>query len=42
MNYETVKKNFERGLWTVAMVRVAVKKGVISREQFKEITGKDF
>lgn len=42
MNYETVKKNFERGLWTVAMVRVAVKKGVITREQFKEITGKDF
>ena len=42
MNYETVKKNFERGLWNVAMVRVAVKKGVITREQFKEITGKDY
>lgn len=42
MNYETIKKNFERGLWNVAMVRVAVKKGVITREQFKEITGKDF
>ena len=42
MNYETIKKNFERGLWTVAMVRVAVKKGVISREQFKEITGKEY
>ena len=42
MNYETIKKNFKRGLWTVAMVRVAVKKGVITREQFKEITGKDF
>ena len=42
MNYETIKKNFERNLWTVAMVRTAVKKGVISREQFKEITGKDY
>ena len=42
MNYETVKKNFERGLWNAAMVRVAVKKGVITREQFKEITGKDY
>ena len=42
MNYETIKKNFERGLWTVAMVRVAVKKGVITRKQFKEITGKDY
>ena len=42
MNYETIKKNFERGLWNVAMVRVAVKKGVITREQFKEITRKQF
>jgi len=42
MNYETVKKNYERGLWTAAMVRVAVKKGVIAKEQFKEITGKDY
>lgn len=42
MNYETIKKNFERGLWNVAMVRTAVRKGVITKEQFKEITGKDY
>lgn len=42
MNYETVKKNYDRDLWTAAMVRVAVKKGVITKEQFKEITGKDY
>ena len=42
MNYETVKKNYERELWSVAMVRVAVRKGVITKEQFKEITGKDY
>lgn len=42
MNYETIKKNFERGLWNIQMVRTAVKKGVITREQFKEITGKDY
>ena len=42
MNYETVKKNFERGLWNVAMVRMAVRKGVITKEQFKEITGRDY
>ena len=42
MNYETIKKNFERGLWNVAMVRVAVRKGVITKKQFKEITGKDY
>ena len=42
MNYETVKKNFERGLWNTAMVRMAVRKGVITKEQFKEITGKEY
>ena len=42
MNYETIKKNFERGLWNVAMVRMAVRKGVITKDQFKEITGKDY
>ncbi len=42
MNYETVKKNYERGLWTAAMVKMAVRKGVITKEQFKEITGKDY
>ena len=42
MNYKTAKKNFERGLWNVAMVRMAVRKGVITKEQFKEITGKDY
>ena len=42
MNYETIKKNFDRGLWNIAMVRMAVRKGVITKEQFKEITGKDY
>lgn len=37
-----VKKNYERGLWTAAMVKMAVRKGVITKEQFKEITGKDY
>lgn len=42
MNYETIKRNFDRGLWNVSMVRMAVKKGVITPKQFKEITGKDY
>lgn len=42
MNYETIKKNFERGLWNAAMVKMAVRKGVITKEQFKEITGKEY
>ena len=39
MNYKMIKKNYEKGLWSVAMVKVAVKKGVITKEEFKEITG---
>ena len=42
MNYETIKKNYERGLWNAAMVKMAVRKGIITEEQFKEITGKDY
>ena len=42
MNYETIKRNYERGLWNIAMVKMAVRKGVITKEQFKEITGKDY
>ena len=42
MNYETIKKNYERGLWNTQMVRMAVRKGVITKGQFKEITGKEY
>lgn len=42
MNYETIKKNFDKGLWNVAMVRMAVRKGVITKEQFKEITSREY
>lgn len=42
MTYELVKRNFDRGLWTANMVRLAVRKGVITKEQFKEITGQDY
>lgn len=42
MNYQTIKSNYERGLWNIMMVKMAVKKGVITKEQFKEITGKQY
>ncbi len=42
MNYETIKKNFDRGLWSAAMVKMAVRKGIITKEQFQEITGKEY
>ena len=42
MNFESVKKNYERGLWTKALVKMAVKKGIITPEQYKEITGEKY
>jgi uncharacterized XkdX family phage protein len=42
MNFDTIKKNFDRGLWSAAMVKMAVKKGVITTAQYKEITGKAY
>lgn len=42
MSYEMIKNNFDRGLWTTQMVAVAVKKGVITPTQYKEITGEKY
>ena len=42
MNFETIKKNFDKGLWTAALVKMAVKKGIITKEQYTEITGKEY
>jgi uncharacterized XkdX family phage protein len=42
MNFETIKKNFDRGLWSIVMVKTAVKKGIITKEQFAEITGEKY
>ena len=39
MNFNQIKKNYERGLWSRAMVKMAVRKGVITRDQYEEITG---
>lgn len=42
MNFETIKKNYDRKLWSRAQVRVAVKKGVISAAEYEEITGEQY
>lgn len=42
MNFETIKKNYDKGLWTAALVKMAVKKGVITKAQYAEITGKAY
>lgn len=33
MNFKIVKKNFDKGLWTESLVRLAVQKGVITQEE---------
>lgn len=42
MSYERIKGYFEAGLWNVLMVKKAVKKGIITSAQFKEITGEEY
>lgn len=42
MSYERIKYFYDAGLWSIPMVRTAVKKGVITKDQFKEITGEDY
>lgn len=39
MSYERIKYYFNAGLWNAQMVKMAVRKGVITAEQFQEITG---
>lgn len=42
MTYDIIKKNFDKKLWTVQMVKVAVAKGIITAEQFKLITNQTY
>lgn len=42
MTPETVKWNFDHKCWDKKMVAVAVKKGVITPAQYKEITGEKY
>lgn len=39
--YENIKKWYAMGLWSAAMVRQAVVKGIITEAQYKEIVGED-
>lgn len=42
MNFDTIKKNYDRKLWNKTMVKMAVRKGIITKEQYKEITNEDY
>ena len=39
---EKVKRWYELGLWNEVRVKNAVKKGALTSEEFKAITGKDY
>jgi uncharacterized XkdX family phage protein len=39
MTFDRVKYYYEAGLWNKPMVKMAVRKGVITKEQYLEITG---
>lgn len=38
---EKIKKWYVQGLWTQQMVANAVAKGILTADQYKEITGKE-
>ena len=38
-DFPRVKMRFDQGLWTKPMVKMAVRKGVIQKWEYKEITG---
>ena len=42
MNFKMIKRNYDKGLWSKQMVKVAVKKGVITKEEYKEITSEEY
>lgn len=39
LTYEQIKRFYDLKLWTKAMVKNAVEKGVLTQEQYREIVG---
>ena len=37
MNFERVRKNWTTGLWNLAALKLAYRKGIITKEQYSEI-----
>ena len=42
MDVERITYYYGAGLWSKPMVKMAVRKGVITKEQYKEITDEDY
>ena len=37
LDFETIKKFYEKGLWSSQLVEMSFKKGILTEEQVKEI-----
>lgn len=42
MNYETIKRNYDKGLWNKELVRKAVRQNFITADEYFEITGEKY
>lgn len=42
MNFDIIQKNYDRGLWSKTMVKIAVRKGVITAAEYETITGEAY
>lgn len=42
MNFDTIKKNYDRKLWSKAMVKMAVRKGIITKDEYTQITSEEY
>lgn len=42
MNFDRIKKNYDSKLWNKDMVKVAVRKGIITEDEYFAITGEKY
>jgi hypothetical protein len=42
VSYVIIKRNYDRGLWSAEMVKIAADKDVITLEEYVEITGMEY
>lgn len=42
MNFDMVNTRYQQGLWSKQMVKMAIKKGIITKEQYTKITGEEY
>ena len=42
MSFEQIKRNYDRKLWNKQMVKMAVRKGIITKEEYERITEESY